>query len=322
MIHTKPPIPVGTGVQMRRDLLDQLMRDLDARAGTVGCFVVDRGKTINLGMVGVGPDTFMAPRITTVGEPMDCHKLDLAHTWSFNDFAVFTRADRSHDMATTYLDAAGIRSTLGTYLGVDGYALGYVSLYRMADAPPFSASEQKLAQSKLPWVLATLQAACLSERPTDIVAGQFVFDPAGALLLASSDDLGPVARDAIGQAVREFVAGERFASSPYGLWRLTMQRMTGAGGESVLVDVHPVALGRIPAILELTPLKRKIASYAGDGETVPEIARRTGRQPETIRAHLRAIYETLGVASRVELAELCKRVWSVDPTTGKARAAG
>jgi DNA-binding NarL/FixJ family response regulator len=75
-------------------------------------------------------------------------------------------------------------------------------------------------------------------------------------------------------------------------------------GRAVTVQVRlsPLEYYPLPAGMELTPAQREVARIAVRGATVNEIATHLNRSPETVRSHLRAIYERLGVASRVELA--------------------
>ena len=52
---------------------------------------------------------------------------------------------------------------------------------------------------------------------------------------------------------------------------------------------------------QLTEAQRQVAELAAGGATVREMAAELERSPHTIKTHLRAIYDRLGIGSRVEL---------------------
>jgi len=78
--------------------------------------------------------------------------------------------------------------------------------------------------------------------------------------------------------------------------------LAGAEGARVFAEIAPVDEWRVPPIASLSVRKRRIAEFAAFGATAAEIGRALDVSPETVRAHLKRIYERLGVANRVELA--------------------
>lgn len=61
-----------------------------------------------------------------------------------------------------------------------------------------------------------------------------------------------------------------------------------------------------PSFDALTPRLREVAEYAIVGATCREIATQLGIREATVREYMKAIYRRLGVASRVELANLLR----------------
>jgi DNA-binding CsgD family transcriptional regulator len=121
------------------------------------------------------------------------------------------------------------------------------------------------------------------------------------------------------RVVRDFARGaESYVQSTLGRNQLDLTRLVAApategdgdtkrrdeGEPTVTVQVRlsPLEHVALPVELELTPAQREVARSAARGATVNEIAKHLNRSPETIRSHLRAVYERLDVASRVELA--------------------
>ena len=80
------------------------------------------------------------------------------------------------------------------------------------------------------------------------------------------------------------------------------------GGGTLFVFEPVVAMELPPVLFKLTPTQRRIASLAAAGATAVEIARELDRSPDTVREHLTHVYERLGIASRSELANVCRRM--------------
>lgn len=78
----------------------------------------------------------------------------------------------------------------------------------------------------------------------------------------------------------------------------------GEGRPTWLVSVGSPQPYRLSPVSLLTDMQREVALSAANGATVPEIARSLGRTRETVRTHLRAIYNQLEICSRVELCRM------------------
>lgn len=79
-------------------------------------------------------------------------------------------------------------------------------------------------------------------------------------------------------------------------------RLDGGGAVRYLVCVRPRLAVFTAAASVLSPQQRRVAEYAVAGATVVEISRAMGITYETARGHLKACYERLEVANRLELA--------------------
>lgn len=77
---------------------------------------------------------------------------------------------------------------------------------------------------------------------------------------------------------------------------------TGADGPCPLVHIRPPGPVPLPPVAALTPSQYEVASFAAHAATAAEIARAVGRSVQTVRSHLKSVYQRLGVANRVELA--------------------
>lgn len=81
-------------------------------------------------------------------------------------------------------------------------------------------------------------------------------------------------------------------------------RLDGEGGVRYLVSVRPAARPALSPVAALSPVQRRIAEYIAVGAQRGEVATALGIGAETVRSHMRAIYERLGVANRLELARV------------------
>jgi len=80
-------------------------------------------------------------------------------------------------------------------------------------------------------------------------------------------------------------------------------RLDGTGGVRYLVTVDRASIISIGSEILLTPRQQEIAVFASVGATNKEIARSLDISPETVKAHMKSIYERLGVCNRHELVE-------------------
>lgn len=87
---------------------------------------------------------------------------------------------------------------------------------------------------------------------------------------------------------------------------IRLERLVCGAEARVLAIVTP---GRRMVVRDLDRLslrQREIVGYAAAGSTLAEIARSLELSPHTVKYHLKGAYETLGVASRVELLALLR----------------
>lgn len=171
----------------------------------------------------------------------------------------------------------------------------------------FGARERIRLSAWVPAVQAALVAADRMERdalpdgPADLVVL-----PDGEVSHASSRGQAwleqPELRDRIRRAVRAFDAGRDELACVVGAGAAHIVRTVGDGGCRYLVHVTAAAALHLDALAGLTPAQRRVAELAAAGATDAETARALGLRPNSVKAHLRAVYERLGVATRLELA--------------------
>lgn len=210
----------------------------------------------------------------------------------------------------------------------------YMAAYRPRGTASFDERELALLGALVPWLALAFETrtaveafnAPRDEREGDALArmGAFAvlgprserarFSPAAERLLAERfGEFGARGRRVVAAAIRlgfeRFVAGagqRRFLLRGDVAVELALLPREGADADIlarfVAVRSDPPALS--PHELILSPRQRAVARRAARGESLPAIARALGISAEVAKTHLKAVYERLGVRSRVELAAL------------------
>lgn len=206
--------------------------------------------------------------------------------------------------------ALGVHAGLGANFASGGVVVGSVYAYRLVGRPAYSDRDLRVADRSMPELAAAFEAAAAREEVLAAHLPVALFTSEGTLRYAPEGfaDIEPDV-SALADAVRVFAAGGRDQLVTAGaLHRLT--RVQGPEGGLVCVHGCPVDPLPVHRAMTLSPARRRVAAMAADGATVPEIASALGRSQETVRTHLKHVYEVLGVGSRVELAAIVTRVWA------------
>lgn len=181
--------------------------------------------------------------------------------------------------------------------------VGWIGAFRSAGEPPFAAADGRRLAPVVPAVRTVLAVAARRyDTCSDESAADIVVDAKGHVQLASASArvwlACPGVRDALTRAARTW--RQPLATVPIAGVEGHVVRLEGKGTRGFLVHLPPIA--RVRRAATLSPAQSRIAELAAAGATVPEIARAIGRATETVRTHMRAIYERLEVGSRLELA--------------------
>lgn len=85
---------------------------------------------------------------------------------------------------------------------------------------------------------------------------------------------------------------------------LQLRRLESRQGVAVLMEFALVPIDSRWHKLGLSPRQGEVAAAAVKGATVPQMAEALGISANTVKAHLKRVYEVAGVHSRIELARL------------------
>lgn len=198
------------------------------------------------------------------------------------------------------------RSGLSMNVLERGVFLANVSVFRRGDSAPFS--DQELRRLR-PWTevseaLVRLADGAEQRRATGL-SGAFVLDLDGHLRMVGADRAPTELPEALRREVVGFAdssEGERNTVAGSALVRLV--RLRGDDEDLVLAFVEALAPFRVSALLELPPAMRQVAALTARGLSNDDIAVALDRSPNTVRSHLKKLFDALGVKTRTELVRL------------------
>lgn len=217
-------------------------------------------------------------------------------------------------------------------------AWGVMALYREEGGPPFSAAEQKVVADLGPAIGEAFRRTTLLQVeprvPAPHAPGLLMFDASGVLvsmndeaeawlrllpaaaqcpsgngdLSISTDILNVVNRArAVTAGLDGGVARARLRAAS-GRWLVIhascLRNAAGVAEQVAVVIEAATASEMAPIIVEayaLTPREREICEGVSRGEATGELAARLNLSPHTVRDHLKAVFEKVGVSSRGEM---------------------
>jgi len=204
-------------------------------------------------------------------------------------------------------DALGIGSQLGCLAIVGGRVWGWIGVLRWRDRgkPDYSEAHEKSARPGPKALLARVGQLDNQELPGKtgsfiVRDAQVIFSDADAApwlvperVAAITLQLGPPTS---GRERHGWIDGAVYAATG----------MHGVDGLAWLVRIGRPTRILATSLLALPPMQRTVAEMAAAGATVKEIARAAGASENTIKTHIKRVYEACGVATRTELLELVR----------------
>ena len=125
-----------------------------------------------------------------------------------------------------------------------------------------------------------------------------------------AERLGDVVRT-VDRATDRAVAEESSGRFVFQGVDIRLTRLVSERKVAYLACARKLPLPHCSPASQLTPTQQEVALCAVSGATVEEIAHALGKRAGTVRTHLRNIYQTLHVSSRVELARVLGSVGDV-----------
>ena len=310
--------PRGARLQILR-LVGELTR---CSRGLCYCLVHHQNHPYATDPVGFGPPEFMEAIQTVEGrcledmgeredgskaeviteDPFFCRTLSVTDTEAGKDLAIYRIFFQPHR----------IRWILGGYLVGKGVTKGWLGVYRTTDEPCFSRRDQvrlrTYSDDLFRLLDETMEAGRWKVGPSGMIG---MMDEQGEVLQASADAAhwfkdGDICGE-LREAAREFLQGEDNQRKLFvRRHAVELHRMVGDERQSAHVRITPTEFLKIPVMATLTPRQRRVAKLLLAGATIDEVSSELDISKETVRSHVKAIYERMGVTNRVELFDALK----------------
>jgi DNA-binding NarL/FixJ family response regulator len=232
-----------------------------------------------------------------------------------------------------YATATGFRSELRSAFTAGGGMWGVGQFDRLGDSPRFSDEEKAWLERVAPLVAQGLRQALLADRslaPSERGPGIILLDDAGDVLSATHEAAAwldevdsaytavtragvPLPFEAQAYAARVRAATRDDAPGPMprarvrtrtGVW-LVMHGSVLQGTDQLAVIIEPAKAADIAPLIveayELTQRELEVTRLIARGLGTSQIARELYLSPHTVRDHVKAVFEKVGVSSRGEL---------------------
>jgi DNA-binding CsgD family transcriptional regulator len=228
-----------------------------------------------------------------------------------------------------YGSATGFRAEVRTTFTLGDSTWGIGQFNRLGDAPRFSDEEKAWLERVVPLVAEGLRRALLHQpapAPPDRGPGLVLLDEAGAVVSATREAAGwlgevdggmtfasgahfpmPVEAHAYAARVRAAADGQQTRArlrTRAGVWLLMHGSMLDGGDQLALIIEPAKAADVAPLIVEaygFTQRELEVTRLIASGLGTSQIAAKLFLSPHTVRDHVKAVFEKVGVSSRGEL---------------------
>ena len=325
-------LTTGSGIELRHQLLDELADAVSADFGAFFSLVPDPSTPNDMRYVdgcGVGDDDLLrtwgsmyvgAPvpsgavgtvdsasrQVRKVATPIQQTPPRLRNRFRFlrSDLRM-ERAEESDFLRTFYIDAE-VGDQLRALIYDGDVFLGWVGVLRRGARERFTKKEQTKLSKRVGDVLSTLRAAeAMSRGGLGEAPAYVLFEHGSGRSLSVSPNLEPwlssARRAALGRHVCRHRPGEAEDVFIDG-YRVAFTAMDSEHGMQVLAAFWPLRPLRADAASSLTRAERELADSSARGLTNAEAADALGLSVNTVKTHLKRVYQKLDVSSRAELA--------------------
>lgn len=303
--------------RVRREVLKILGELAKSERGLFYLAVV-KGRSVHaVESYGFGPPEYMESiaileglNLRTLGDRANGSRAELFLEDPFfvNKFKIVD-TDKAKDLEIyrVFFKPHRLSSVLGSYLMKGEVWRGWLGVYRTKDEPPFSRRDVANLRKYQQEIFAVLNTTVEVDH-WNVPAGGMIgmLNRAGNVVGASADATewfkeGDVCKE-LKAAARAFMnSGAAHRETFVRRHAVQLTRMEGGGEPKALVRISPTCFFTVPPLATLTPRQREVARVLMTGGTLAETAQALDISIETVRTHLKAIYERLAVTNRVEL---------------------
>jgi len=305
--------------EARLEILQFFGEQTRASRGLCYCLVTRKGSTYGTEPVGFGPPDFMeviqnieGQCLEDMGQREDGSRAEvLTDDPFYHENLRITDAEEAKDLAIyrVFFQPNRIRWILSGFVRVNVKVKGWIGVYRTVDESCFSRRDldRILPYSDELFQLLdeTIEAGRWKVHPSGMIG---MMDSNGELVQASSDSPawfkdGDVWWE-LKDATRDFLQKKEDRRQMFvRRHSVELHRMVGEENDRIHVRITPTEFLKIPLMATLTRRQRSVAKLLLSGATLKEVSSELNISIETVRSHVKTIYDNLGVANRVELTD-------------------
>lgn len=236
-------------------------------------------------------------------------EIELSAITHVNEFEIQTAADLPRAMVERFWDPGDIHCAIGFNAILDDRYAGWIGAFRTRPHPPFEPEHLALLKPHVGAYLRLLGAARIIDaarpglgavlvvRQGDRVAAR---SSGAAAWLESPDFEARI----VAEATTLLDSGGGSSHFMVGHAGVRIFRLHGEGKPACAVLVTPYEETDVGRLVSLSQRRREVMTHAARNLTVSEIADHLGLSPETIKSHIKAIYDHFGIGSRAELSRI------------------
>ncbi len=300
-------VPATTATGIRRAVGEDLIR---AAGTTVGYYhgvgFID-GEPCVVGGMAFGNEALMDHLSRFESRPFrEWADVDTALTTTLNSFDETTddqvRTNKLYRMAW---EPMRCKSVVAMTAVVGGEVVGWVAAHRLIGEDYFGEELVRALNKRASAYIHALEVAHRLDGHAHASRAIIVTDATGEPQYSCEQGAGWLADSTFATRLAELVRssqGKPLTPRALGGALVRLSRVRGDEGELYCAEVSELTTWTPHKISYLSTRKRQIAQLAAFGATNAEIARSLDVSPDTVRSHMRQIFDELEISSRIELA--------------------
>lgn len=300
-------VPAATAAEIRSCVMQSLMATARARFGLFHTVASVDGEPYWARVQPHGDPAVVGFLRECDGEPMrKWGDLQASALTTLNRFCI-THAEqvRTNKLYTRMWQPMACISCLAMSVVVAGRLVGWVGVHRVEGEQPFGEEDLRAVQAHADAYAHALEVAYNLDARSSGTHAVVMLDGEGRVRLQCEGAGRWLHNQAFVNELAERT--RRLSGDAAALWMggaiVRLTRVQGDTQSLVCAQIAPAEVMEMPAVAYLSPQKRRVAELAALGATTGEIASALSIGAETVRTHLKGIYDQLGVTSRVELVE-------------------
>jgi len=311
-------LPSTNAGEIRDAIVSDIMAMSGAQAGNWYTVYREPGADVLL----LGENRFQGPTAvadvlrTIEGQPYmqaqfgeTAEDIDFAAMTRANDFEIQLATDLPAALVETFWDPGDLHCSIGFNAVVDDRYAGWVGAFRVRPNPPFEPELLARLRPRIPTYLRLLSAARIIDaarpgRGAILVVGQGGKVAARSAGAAHWLELPGFEARVAAAAAQLNDSGGSTQNLTIGTTSLRLFRLHGGDEPAFAVLVTPGEEMDSARLLSLSKRQREVVSAATKSVTVAEIGEQLGLSPETVKSHIKAVYDVFGISSRAELSRI------------------